>query len=266
MRILPLAAVCFVTSALWLHADDSWRTKLKPETTGPFPMVRPFQGDFRFGWSNIEAAKANAKIAPAGPNVAVEVEGGTTGLARTLWSLDAKSRTVFSQDGFQPVASRQFEKYTSKQVSMETVKKENDLWYIRWVTPSPPENFAKWKRLKVAPARDIVGAMFFIRSQLLKDGDKVGLIAFPGDSPYLVEVEVEKRETITVGGKARQAIRLGFKLQKIETKGGTHLVEHKKFRNGTVWLSDDQDRIPLRAEVNLFIGFVYGELKSVTFD
>ncbi len=107
--------------------------------------------------------------------------------------------------------------------------------------------------------------MFFIRSQPLKDGDKVGLIAFPGDSPYLVEVDVEKRETITVAGQPRPAIRLGFKLQKIETKGGAHLVEHQKFRNGTVWLSDDQDRIPLRAEVNIFVGFVYGELKSVTF-
>ena len=202
MRILPLAAVCFVTTASWLHAADEWRTRLRPENTGPFPMVRPFQGDFRFGWSNIEAAKANAKVTFSGPNVTVEVEGGTAGLARTLWSLDAKSKTIFSQDGFQPVASQQFEKYAKKQVSMETVKKAGDLWYIRWVTPSPPENFAKWKRLKVEPARDIVGAMFFIRSQLLKDGDKIGLIAFPGDSPYLVEVEVEKRETITVAGQS----------------------------------------------------------------
>ncbi len=265
MRILPLAAVWIVTTASWLHADDSWRTRLKPETSGPFPMARPFQGDFRFGWSNIEAAGAKAKVTPTAREVTVEVEGGTTGLARSLWSLDARSKVAFLQDGFQPLYSRQYEKYSKKQVSMESVSKPDGLWYIRWVTPSPPDSFAKWKRLKVAPARDIVGAMFFIRSQPLKGGDKVGLIAFPGDSPYLVEVDVEKRETITVAGQPRPAIRLGFKLQKIETKGGAHLVEHKKFRNGTVWLSDDQDRIPLRAEVNIFVGFVYGELKSVTF-
>lgn len=265
MKISPLAAVLILTTALWAEGAENWRSRLKPENPGPFPMVRPFEGDFRFGWSNIEAAKSNAKISFSGNEVNVEVEGGTTGLARTLWSLDAKSKVTFLRDSFKPVRSEQYEKYAKKEVSMESVSKPDGLWYIRWVKPSPPESFAKWKRMKVQPTRDIVGAMFFIRSQPLKDGDKVGLIAFPGDSAYLVEVEVKKRETITVAEKARAAIRLEFKLQKIETKGGEHLVEHTKFRNGTVWLSDDQDRIPLRAEVDIFIGYVYGELKSVTF-
>lgn len=265
MRTPPLVAILVVMAVPWLHAEEGWRSRLKPQAPGPFPMVRPFQGDFSFGWSNIEAAKATVKVGFSGNQVAVEVEGGTSGVARTLWSLDAKSRVVFLRDTFSPVSSWQTEKYAKKQVRMESVSKPDGLWYIRWVTPTPPENYARWKRLKVQPVRDIVGAMFFIRSQPLKDGEKVGLIAFPGDSPYLVEVEVEKRESITIGGKPRPAIKLGFKLQKIETKNGGHLVQHKKFRNGTVWLSDDKDRIPLRAEVNIFVGFVYGELKSVSF-
>ncbi len=62
-------------------------------------MARPFQGDFRFGWSNIEAAGAEAKVTPTAREVTVEVEGGTTGLARSLWSLDARSKVAFLQDG-----------------------------------------------------------------------------------------------------------------------------------------------------------------------
>lgn len=266
MRRLPLTAAILAVAVSWLKAGESdWRKRLQPANPGPFPMIRPFQGDFRFGWSNLEAAKADARLTFSGNRVIVEVEGGTTGIARTLWSLDAKSKVIFLKDSFNPVSAHQFEKYAKKQVSMESVSQPDGLWHIRWVTPSSPDSYAKWKRLKVQPTRDIVGAMFFIRSQPLRDGDKVGLIAFPGDSPYLVEVEVEKRESLTIGGTARPAIKLGFKLQKIETKGGERLAEHKKFRNGTVWLSDDQDRIPLRAEVNIFIGFVYGELKSLSF-
>lgn len=265
MKTLPLAAVLLVMVVPWLHADEGWRSRLKPEAPGSFPMVRPFEGEFSFGWSNIEAAKASAKVDVSGSLVVVDVEGGTTGLARTLWSMEAKSKVAFQRSTFFPVSSWQTEKYAKKDVRMESVNKPDGLWYIRWVTPTPPENYARWKRLKVQPSRDIVGAMFFIRSQPLQDGDKVGLIAFPGDSPYLVEVEVEKREEIAVGGKTRPAIKLIFKLQKIDTKEGAHLVQHKKFRNGTVWLSDDQDRIPLRSEVNIFVGFVYGELKAVRF-
>jgi hypothetical protein len=37
-------------------------------------------------------------------------------------------------------------------------------------------------------------------------------------------------------------------------------VGYEKFHNGTVWVSDDALRLPLRAEINVFIGFVYGEL------
>jgi hypothetical protein len=43
-------------------------------------------------------------------------------------------------------------------------------------------------------------------------------------------------------------------------------VPHGKFRSGSVWISDDADRIPLRAEVDIFIGYVFGELESLHFD
>ena len=46
---------------------------------------------------------------------------------------------------------------------------------------------------------------------------------------------------------------------------GVTLEKHKKFESGTVWLSNDADRIPLRAEVNIFIGYIFGEITSCTF-
>ncbi len=147
MKTLLLAAVLTLATVWRADAAESWRSRLKPENAGPFPMVRPFEGDFRFGWSNIEAAKARAQVTPSGGEVNVAVEGGTTGLARTLWSLDAKSTVTFGRNGFWPIRSAQFEKYAKKQVSMESVNQPDGLWYIRWVTPSPPENFARWKRV-----------------------------------------------------------------------------------------------------------------------
>ena len=37
---------------------------------------------------------------------------------------------------------------------------------------------------------------------------------------------------------------------------------HHKFRSGTLWLSNDPDRILLRAEVQVFVGYVFAELAS----
>ena len=260
-----LAVGLIFTAESLSFAAESWRGRLAPVVPGPFPLIRSFHGEFRFGWSNIEAAGAVANFSNDGGQIRVEVSGGTTGLARTLWEMDATHKAWIRADGLQPVYFEQLEKYAKKTVEMQAVFKPDVLWYWRRVSPDPT-NAAKWKRLKIEPVRDIISAMLFIRSQPLRDGDAIGVIAFPGDAPYLVETKVAGRTTIDVGGQMRPAIKLEFALKKIEVKKGGRLTEHKKFRNGTVWLSDDPDRIPLRAEVNIFVGFVYGELKSLTFD
>jgi hypothetical protein len=42
------------------------------------------------------------------------------------------------------------------------------------------------------------------------------------------------------------------------------LAPHKKFRSGRVWISDDSRRIPLKAEVDVFIGSVFAKLVKVS--
>jgi hypothetical protein len=226
--------------------------------------VRAFEGEFRFGWSNVEAARAKAKFRHENGRMTVEVEGGTRGLARKLWRMDATHRAVVDGTTYRPVMFAQTETYAKKKVLTEAVAKPDGLWYIRRV-PTDPGNTPRWKRVKVAPVRDIVSGMLFLRTLPLRDGDTIGFLAFPGDSPFLVQVNVEKRETIRWNGADRATIRMSFSLRRIDTKNGNQLAAHGKFRRGTVWVSDDSDRIPLRAEVEIFVGYVFGELTSIRF-
>jgi hypothetical protein len=247
------------------QAAEPWSDRIGPEGVGPFPLVRPFSGEFRFGWSDIEAASAKARLWYSGDQIIVEVEGGTNGVARALWKVDARHKAVILKEGLKPVAFEQFERYARKRVITQAVFKPDGLWRLREV-PSDPKNVAKWRRIKIEPVRDIISAMLLIRSQVLNTGDKVGLVAFPGDSPYFVEVTVAKREQIRVAGALRKTIKLDFAIQRIDLKNKDRLAPHGKFRSGSVWISDDEDRIPLRAEVDIFIGYVFGELESLHFD
>jgi Protein of unknown function (DUF3108) len=259
--VVMLAAVALSVC----QSAEPWSDRIGPETPGPFPLVRPFSGEFRFGWSDIGAASAKARLWYSGDNTIVEVEGGTVGLARTLWQLDARHKAVILTEGLKPVAFEQVEKYANKKVRTQAVFKPDGLWRKRAVTPSP-KNVAKWKRIKVEPIRDVISAMLLIRSQALNNGDKIGVAAFPGDAPFLVEVTVAKREQIKIAGALRKTIKLDFQIQRIDLKNKDRLAPHGKFRSGSVWLSDDEDRIPLRAEVYIFIGYVFGELVSLRFD
>ena len=262
---LVLAVITLAAAALSVcESAEPWSDRIRPAVPGPFPLVRPFSGEFRFGWSDIGAASAKARLWYSGDSIFVEIEGGTDGLARALWQLDARHKAVILKEGLKPVAFEQLEKYAKKRVRTEAVFKPDGLWRIRAVTPGP-KDVAKWKRIKVEPVRDIISAMLFIRSQVLNDGDTIGVVAFPGDAPFLVEVTVARHEQIRVAGVSRKAIKLDFQIQRIEEKKH-RLAPHGKFRSGSVWLSDDENRIPLRAEVDVFIGYVYGELASLRFD
>jgi hypothetical protein len=144
------------------------------------------------------------------------------------------------------------------------VAKPDGLWVLREAIPggtTPP----KWKRIKLEPIRDLVGGMMFIRSQRLAPGDKVSVAIYPGDAPFLVDIKVLGTESISVGGTRRDALKLDLHIQRINLKKGGRLEPHSKFQSGTIWLSNDADRIPLRAEVRLFIGYVFGEIASCKF-
>jgi hypothetical protein len=228
-------------------------------------MIPPFQATFRFGWSGIEAAGAEARMTITGGVAKVHVKGKTTGMARGLWRLDAEQESLFRLEGLKPMGFLQVEQYHNRRLTTEAVFKTDGLWRLRQRTPNGGPS--KWKHIAIEPIRDIVSAMFFLRSQALAPGDKNAVIAFPGDSPFLFQAVVGKREKITLGGKQRKAIRLDFQIQRIEVKKNEppRLQQHSKFRKGTVWISDDIYRFPLRAEVNIFIGSVFAEMETLTF-
>lgn len=263
-----LAAVLLLVTAVpsGSQAAETWRKRLTHEV-GPFPMIRPFRGTFRFGWSNIAAASARAKFDPEGSRLHMNVHGGTNGMVRMLWRLDASHASIIFPSDLRTDWFFQVEKYASRTVFTQAVYQNDGLWRQRDVVPDP-NGPARWKRIKIEPSRGLVATMLFIRSQPLKPRDRVSVIAFPGDASYLVDVHVVGREPLTVAGKKYPAIKLEFEIQKIVRDKKTkisHLEPHKKFRSGRVWISDDANRMALRVEVNVFIGYVFGELVRVKY-
>ncbi len=261
-RLIPAFLLLVVFTA---QAAEDWRETLTNPSPGAFPEAKNFRAKFSFGWSDLfEAAEAQADFKREGGRIRVEVKGRTLGLARALWRLDAEHNAVIEAGTFRPVELRQVEKYRNRSIETKVRFAPGRISRFRQVSIDPPDK-ASWKNLSVPAAFDIVGGLLFVRSQPLNDDDKVRLIVYPGESPYLVEVTVEGREKITAMGQPRDAIRLGLSIRKIETDKGklTQPVAYQKFRGGSVWVSDDAERLPLRAEVSVFVGFIYGDLISV---
>ncbi len=258
----PLLAVLIAFATAGAAAADEWNSSLTP-APGPTALPRPFEAEYRFGWSDIEAARATAKVTFSGSEGRLQGQGATNGLARMLWQLDVTHEATTRLPDFEIVETRQIERYAQRTLDIHMVTKPDGLWRLRDSGSQPP---AKWKKIKVSPLRDLFSGMLFIRSQKLSPGDTVTTVIYPGDSPFLVTLKVLGNEPLVLAGAARDAIKLDITIQKINTKNDNKLEPHSKFRSGKVWLSNDADRLPLRAEVDIFIGYVFAELESVRFD
>lgn len=239
----------------------AWQENLH-DAPGPFAEVPPFRAEFRIGWSEIDAARAHAAITYDKTSSILTAGGGTTGWARSLYQIDATYHSIADRQTLQTTRSSLVETDSRRTLTTLVEGSNGQLLTFSQSIPlgtKPP----KWKTLKIAPARDLYAGMLFIRSQKLDRGDIVRLVIFPGGSPFLVEIESRGSENVVLADSPREALRLDLKIQRVNTKKGNTLEPHSKFRSGKIWLSNDSDRIPLRAEVDIFIGYVFAEIVGI---
>ncbi len=254
------ATLCLLAllAPLTLRAAEPWRARLTDDKPGPWPGPPDFRATWTFGWSGLPAAEATTRITNGPETILLEATGGTTGAARWLWQIDASLAAESLLPRFLPDQSEQRERYARRTIRTVMESREDGLWRLRDTGEK-----TRWKKVKLSPVRDLFSGMLFIRSQPLRNGDRIGLVIYPGDSPFLVEATVERREVLTSEEKPIPVLRLKLSIERINLKADGRLEPHGKFRSGTVWLSDDAARLPVRAEVDLFIGYVFAERTSL---
>jgi hypothetical protein len=264
MTALPNLRLATVFLLALINANllqAGWRDEVRDLPAGSFPPAPDLTARYVFGWSGIEAAEAEVKLRRgAGGNFTGTVRGGTKGMARSLYRLDADYRTEVGGADFR---SRQFtltERYRAYRVEEKAEFRPGGVraWRESDKKGAKPP---KWKNFYVPGLRDMAGAVLLARSQPLNKGDRIPLAVFPGDWMYLARLKVEGREKLRWRGEDKPAIRVALEIERINKDYS--LSPHKKFHHGTIWVSDDEWRIPLRIEVKVFVGHVFAELVEV---
>ena len=252
----------FLLLGLCSGALAGWREDARDLRAGNFPPPpASLVSHYVFGWSGIEAAEADFTLRRGDDGTwHGTARGGTKGVARSLWKLDASYDVNLAESNWVSLDSRQIERYSSYTLDEKAVFLPGGVRSWRESTKEGAKR-PKWRNFYVEGMRDIAGALLLARSQSLNEGDTITLAVFPGEWMYLVRVHIERREKINWRGKERAAIRASFDIDSIEKNYS--LTPHKKFQRGTVWVSDDEIRLPLRIEVKVFVGYVFAELVSI---
>jgi hypothetical protein len=260
-RILPaiVTFLAFCSSSL----AQNWEATVSKEPPGNFPELRPLHASYRFGWSGFTAATGDVHFTkPSEDQFQLDGTGRTIGLVRALWKLDANYQAVASTGTLRPIETRQTENYRSKKITTDLTFTNNGVTRVRTDGKGAAE--PKTRQFNFPNLFDLFSAMLYLRSQPLKDGGVYRVVAYPATSAYLATVKVIGREKISVHAGNYSAIKLDLQLKRVGKQ--RQLEPHRKFRHGTIWVSDDAERLPLRIEAQIFVGTVFAELQSVRFD
>jgi hypothetical protein len=263
MRAL-FAAVFFSLVALSGNAvtEPPWASSLTTgKGPGKFPLPPDVHLTYRFGWSGITAAHADVRLVNQDDTVKTIASGGTTGFARTLFRLDLDHECISHRSSILPIHVTQDEKYSNLLVHTTIQFNSEGVTSLREVTPSkdPP----KPRTLEFFPVYSLETALMWLRSQPLTDGEKEVMVVYANNAAYLGTIKVAGRERIRIGDSDRNAIKVEFTFKSIDQH--FQLKTYKRFKSGRGWLSDDQLRLPLRVEADIFVGYVFAELETADF-
>jgi hypothetical protein len=246
---------------LALAAVTDWQSSVTRVPPGNFGEPRPFRATYNFGWSGLTAATAEAHFSKRSDNrFQFEGVGRSVGLARALWRYDVDFRALSDSATLRPIETDQTETMRSKKIATHLSFSNSGVHRVRVENGAPPTS----KDLLLQNVNDLQSTGLYLRSLPLKNGTSYRVIVYPTTSAYLATITVTGREKITVHAGTYNAIKIDVKLSRIDKE--LELTPHRKFRQATGWISDDADRIILRAEAQIFIGTVFGELQSVKFE
>lgn len=252
------AFLIFLTCSSLILADPAWLARITPEKAASHPPIPSSTLEFSLSWKGmLQAGTLRIEFEPPDARKSgafvTKSSASSIGPAAALFPY---SHSYWSESIPATWASRYFRavetddketivtenRYSSKSVSISEKTAP-----AKGGAPSPNEfSFPH------GPARDMLSAILFIRSQKLAPGESHVLLLLPFTSPYLLTVRVEAREA----HMGRPALRISFAMEKIDRKTH-HLKPYAKLKRPvTLWLSDDADRVPLELRASVYIGDV----------
>jgi len=247
--------------------DTAWLNDVTRVPPGENQNLESVYCEYGLSWNNVlNAGKLNVGIAKseAAEDSPASYLGGangkSSGIARALWPYDFEAASVVRQSDLRPIAFNMKEKernrtldyhilFESKKLVCSTTKPKED---------GTEDSVTHLLTYKHDFGQDLFSAILYLRSLPLKDGDEVDMVVTPFNRPYLAQFKVEGHEKKKIKGEKYDTIRLSAKIRKINKD--LSIQNYDKMKKATIWLSEDEFRLPLEIHADLTVGFVSARL------
>ncbi len=256
-----LICIAFVIPSFASRADEakSWVHEVNAGAPGPFRAIRPVAVSYTLTWGKVlNAGKMDIHLTQPDPGVYLwRATGRSAGVARAVFPYDFTGAAQTSAESLKPLRFQlnDQQKHRSHRYSIDfeprQIVSHTHLTDRESGKTTPFKHVFEFDR---DVGMDLASAILYLRSQPLKRGDRIRLVVATFNRPYLIDFRVLGQEKKRVRGKRYDAIKLALRIEKIHadmTKS-----PYERIESATVWISDDEFRLPLEFEGDIFIGYV----------
>lgn len=261
---LMIACALFVALLAPRMLDSAQVLPVKPEAVPVYqPKYFPFEGGekavYRASWNGMfSVATAEIFTTPAvvdGRQVYnVRVEAKTSKALDLIWKMRDTILSTFDAKALLPSRFSFHQRENSRVINTEARYVESTK---RWaVNRQQVGKRAKIWEFDSQNTFDPLSAVYLARSLDFKPGDRLYFKVFGGRSQYLLEMNVERKERVTLySGKTVEAFKIIPRLQNI-TKNGYA----ERMNEAVIWISADERRMPVKLSSKITFGSVHLEL------
>lgn len=206
---------------------------------------------FDIYWLGIYVGNAVLEAVNDNGNVKITSQVHSAPLISTFYKVEdyAESQVINGTSSFFKIKQREGRKRGNKETFFDATNKK--ITHINHIKGTKDEHTINAENLW-----DVMSGFYYLRTQKLNVGETVYINVFDSNKFYKAEVEVLRKDKVVMSDeKELDAVVVKPRLKSeglFENKGDI-----------SVWLSDDDMKIPLKVETEVPIGKVVAELKSL---
>jgi len=252
----------FAVNTSVTQADTSWKKTLQPTNRGAVAKLPPTKFQYEFSWKGSIGAGLvtfdfNKKDKRYPGYDISQTYGKSTGFAYALFPYHFSMTSFSRANSYKPTLFVANEDDKKAKVNTKNEFKKNG------VVHNSTKNYKKGQKprvqshtYKIADSHDPLSAIQYIRSQTLRNGQKLKLSLHPLNSPMYAQITVLGREM----HQGKRCIKLDVKLNKVDLKT-MHLKDYSKLKKATLWITDDANRHMLEMRCYVKVGVISGDVR-----
>jgi len=269
LQVLPLITASLAILSLPLQSEPSgppdWLKEVTRLPPGEHANLRPVHLDYTLAWNNrINAGEFQISIDKTGESqtrFVGDASGRSTGFARMLWPYDFRARSLVDETSLRPITFQLREVDRTEESSYDIIFEDERQVFTTTSKMRDEAARTATNRFSFDFGQDVLSSAFYLRSQSLEPGQEISMVVTPFNKPYLTQFTVIGSEERKIKGKRYRTIKLDAKVGKVNPDFS--IKTYEKIKKTTLWVSDDEYRIPLELQSQLSLGFVSARLDDL---